>query len=425
MRTELTIDRLSKLGEGVSTHEGRTVFVEGALPGERVVAEIVPDGKILRGDLIEILTPSADRREPRCVLAGTCGGCDWLHADERLQREAKLEIVLSALEHLGGIARGELLVHETVVSPKSWGYRRRAVLHTADGALGFFGRKSHARVPVAVCPALSDPLAKLPGELAVHLAPMLKDVISVNLLAEEERVSFAVYVKGEVRERHVAACELAIRGCSLRGAVIVPEKGPLKLLGKPALRSMSPLYPEVPLYLRPDGFVQANADGNAALVAAAMQALAAEPNDRVLELFCGNGNLTFAAAGLAAEVLAVESSGLALELAQRGAQEGHLDNVRFVQGDADKVCQGLIREGRRFERLLLDPPRAGAAQVAQWARGLGVRQVAYVSCDPGSLARDASELKAAGYRPSSVQVVDMFPQTRHVEAVMAFERISR
>jgi len=204
--------------------------------------------------------------------------------------------------------------------------------------------------------------------------------------------------------------------------VLVPKEGSPRVLGKPALRSYSPLRPEVPLYLRPDAFAQAHAEANVGLVTAAVYELAARDSDSVLELYSGNGNFTFPLAAGSASVLGVESSPVGVEMAQRSAREGGVGNVRFIQGDARKACDGLVAEGRKFDVCLADPPRAGAPGLAKWMTALGVRRVVYVACDPASLARDAAGLVEAGYKPLALQVVDMFPQTHHVEAVMAFER---
>lgn len=422
MRTELSITRLSKLGEGVASLGGRTVFVEGALPGERVVAEVEPSGKVLRGRLIAVVEASPARRDPACPLSAECGGCDWLHAQESLQREAKQEIVLSTLEHLGGFSRAQLGVPEVVVSPRALGYRRRAVLHFSRGKLSFFGRRSHASVAVEHCPALAAPLESLPGKLGPLLSPMAKDVEEVRLLAEGAQAAFAVVLKGPVKERHLALCQAAVRQLALEGAVLVPPSGSIQLVGRPVLRALSPLVPEAPLYLRPDVFAQANAEANVALVAAAVQGLGAGESDEVLELYAGSGNFTFALAGTARGVVAVESAAAAIELAQRTAREAGAANVRFIQGDVTKVCEGLVREGRRFDLLLADPPRSGAPRLRDLAVGLGVRRVVYVACDPASLARDAAGLASAGFHPRRLQIVDMFPQTRHVEVVMTLSR---
>ena len=419
---ELTIDRLGQLGEGVGSYEGRTVFVPGTFPGERVRVRLEQEGKVVRGHLLgDVLAPSPDRRRSPCGLSARCGGCDWLELTEPAQRAAKQEIVLSALEHLGRLKRDGFAVRPLLSAPTDFGYRRRAVLHFLKDDLAYFGRRSHDRVPVSECGALVPVLAGLPGKLGPLLKPVSRDAEEVHLLAEGGKAAFAVMLKGQATPRHVEACEKAVRTLRLEGAVLVSKEGSPRVIGKPVLRSVSPLRPEVPLYLRPDAFSQAHAEANVGLVTSAVYELAPRETDTVLELYSGNGNFTFPLAASAASVLGVESSPAAVELAQRSAREGGVGNVRFHQGDARKVCEGLIREGRRFDMALADPPRTGAPGLARWLKALGVRRVVYVACDPGSLARDAAGLVEAGYKPLALQVVDMFPQTHHVESVMSFE----
>jgi 23S rRNA (uracil1939-C5)-methyltransferase len=378
-------------------------------------------GKVLRGHLRAVVAPGKDRRSSRCPLSAECGGCDWLELSEPAQRAAKQEIVLSTLEHLGHLPRDRFTVRPLLVAPRDFGYRRRAVLHFARGTLAYFGRRSHERVSISECGALTPALAALPGRLAPLLKPLAKDAAEVHLLAEGSKAAFAVMLTGTVTARHVEAAEAAVRALRLEGAVLVPKEGSPRLLGKPALRSVSPLRPEVPMYLRPDAFAQAHAEANVGLVTAAVYELAPRETDSVLELYSGNGNFTFPVAATAGSVLGVESSPVGVELAQRSAREGGVTNVRFIQGDARKVCEGLIGEGQRFERCLADPPRTGAAGLARQVSALGVKRVVYVACDPASLARDAAGLVEAGYKPLALQVVDMFPQTHHVESVMSFE----
>ncbi|MCY1023206.1 class I SAM-dependent RNA methyltransferase [Pyxidicoccus sp. MSG2] len=420
---ELKIERLGQLGEGVASWQGRTVFIPGAFPGDTVRVHLEVQGRVLRGLLRQVVTPGPDRREPQCPYAGECGGCDWLGLAEPAQRAAKQEIVLSTLEHLGHLSRTSFTVRPLLVAPRDWSYRRRAVLHpTGKGTLGYFGRRSHERVPVTECGALTPVLRELPGKLAPLLKPLAKDTEEVLLLAEGDKAAFAVNLTGPVTARHVEAAEAAVRALRLEGAVLVPKEGSPRVLGKPVLRSYSPLRPEVPLYLRPDAFAQAHAEANVGLVTAAVYELAARDGDSVLELYSGNGNFTFPLAAGSASVLGVESSPVGVELAQRSAREGGVGNVRFIQGDARKACDGLVSEGRKFDVCLADPPRTGAPGLAKWMTALGVRRVVYVACDPASLARDAAGLVEAGYKPLALQVVDMFPQTHHVEAVMSFER---
>lgn len=424
MSEPLTILRLSQLGEGVAERDGRSIFVPGGLPGDRVLAEVREDGRVLRAELLELVHPSPKRRASPCGESPCCGGFDWLTLEDGAQREAKREIVLGALEHLGQIPRESLEV-QPLLAGRPLGYRRRAVLHFTRDGLGLFERGSHQRVTVGRCPMLTEPLQDLPGRLAPWLKPLAKDGESVHLLAEGTQVALAVIFKGQVSARHVEAVEAAVSRLKLKGAVLVPKEGSPTLVGKPALRALLPLTPEVPLYLRPDAFAQANAELNVGLVSAALVQLGPTPRDRVLELYSGNGNFTFAVAGLAREVVAVEGAPVSMELARRSAREADVQNVRWIQDDAAKSVKRLMAECERFDLLLADPPRTGAPGIGRWARELGVRRVVYVACDPGSLARDGRELVREGFTPTVLQIADMFPQTRHVESVLSFERAPR
>ncbi len=418
LRAEISIDRLAKSGQGVGRLDGRSVFVDGALPSERVLVEIAAGSKVPRGHLLEVISASASRRASPCPLSERCGGCDWLHLSEEEQRRAKLEIVLSALEHLAGIGRSEIEVLPAQVCARQLGYRRRAVLHLRAGRLCLFGRHSHNSVPLEHCPAMVPRLSELLAPLGAKLSRLEKEATAVHLLAEGDTASFAVFLSGSVRPSQVEICQRAVRELGLKGAVLVPLSGPARLIGEPGLADevASP-----PLRIRPDVFAQANAEANAALRSAVVERLGIRRGERVLELHCGNGNLTFAIAAAGAEVLAVESSASALELARaRGGDEAAA--VRFIQGEAIGVCEALAREGARFDALLADPPRAGVPGIGSAAQKLACRRVVYVSCDPAALARDAENLRACGYWLQVMQLVDMFPQTRHAEVVVGFAR---
>lgn len=416
-RHELVIDRLSKSGEGVAELSGRAVFVPGALPGETVLAEVSETGKALRAELLAILKASLARRPPACSKAGECGGCDWMHLAEDEQVAWKQSIVVSSLERLGGLPPGSYEQLPTIRSARALGYRRRAVLHPTKGRLGFFGKGTHERVEIDRCPALTDALADLPGRLADALGSAAKDLEEVRLLECEGRVAVSFHAKAQVRPRHREVLDALLRDGVIDGGVLVPGegKGTLETVGAPALEEDGLLH-------RPDGFAQANAEVNRALVRSAVDLLDLHGGESVLELYAGNGNFTFPLAERAAQVLAVESAGVSVMLAQAAARRRGVANVRFVQGASEKIADGLVKEAERFDRLLLDPPRAGAPGVGTWASRLLASRVVYVACAPGALARDAADLKAHGFSPIALQVVDLFPQTRHVEAVLAFAR---
>jgi len=416
-RLELAIERLSKSGDGVAHLEGRAVFVPGALPGERVIATLNEGQRALRAELLQVLTPSPARRRPACPLADRCGGCDWMHVEETTQVLEKEQIVVSALEHLGGIDPSRYRRRPTVTSTAAMGYRRRAVLHPADGGLGYFGRRSHERIRVERCPALTPSLEAMPGALGVRLAPMLKDLEELHLLECEGRVALSAHLKGTVRPRHLELLEPLVREGTVDGVVLVPGagKGSLELLGDPVLEERGVLH-------RPDGFAQANAEVNRQLVREAVELLELVGRPSVLELYSGNGNFTFDIAQEAGSVVAVESAAISVQLAQQAARARRIEGLRLVQGDCEKIAEGMVREGRRFDRILLDPPRSGAPGAGRWASRLLASRVVYIACDPAALARDAAGLVSEGYSPLVLELFDLFPQTRHVEAVMAFGR---
>jgi 23S rRNA (uracil1939-C5)-methyltransferase len=425
LEVELSIDRLAKTGEGIGTHLGRSVFVDGGLPGDRVRVEVAQKGPALRGHILSLLAAGDARRVPPCPLSDQCGGCDWLHFWEDRQRAEKLEIVLSALEHMGGVERGTIRVLPSLASQQQMAYRRRAVMHFSGNALCFFGRRSHRLIPIDRCPALTPALQDLPAKLSRLLMDLRQQVREVTLLAEGEETSFALFLKSRSSPRCRELCLRAIRQLGFRGAVLVPEEGAPEALGEPVLSSPCPGRPELKLYHRPDAFAQANAEGNAQLAQSILALLHPQSGERALELYCGNGNLTFALAHRVANVCAVEASSVSLELARRTAAEGRVQNVRFILGRADQICAGLVKERETFDILLADPPRPGARRLAVWAERLNVKKLLYIACDAASLARDAAALRAAAFSPSALQLIDMFPQTHHVEVALVFSSGTR
>jgi 23S rRNA (uracil1939-C5)-methyltransferase len=372
--------------------------------------------------VLEVLEPSPARVTPGCPLADRCGGCDWLHFLPESQRRAREAAVLSALERFGeiDIARLEQL---PALHARDAGTRRRADLRWDGKALGYRTRRTHLDVAIDHCPALVEPLGPLPGRLAPLLAPLGDNLRAVQLVAEGDAVAAALELRGRIKPT-ARAVALGLRRAGLRGIVLVPEDGPSEDIGRPTLRGSAPLRPDIPLFIRPDAFAQGNAEATPLLVECALRLLSPRPTDTALELYAGNGTFSFALSARTASVVAVESSSISTRLAGTAAAAGRVTNVRFVQGDAERTTRGLASEGRQFDVLLADPPRTGAPALARAAHALGVRRVVYVACDAGTLGRDAGALHQAGYEPRSLQLVDMFPGTHHVEAVMSFERNS-
>ncbi len=414
---ELTIDSLAKSGEGVARHSGRAVFVEGALPEETVVALVDFEQKLLKARLRSIAVPSIARRTPICSLATSCGGCQWMHLDYASQIKAKQDIVWSALAHVGEIEPDDVERAPVVRSPSEYGYRRRATFHNVNGLLGFHARASHSLIAVKSCLALTAPLADLPMWLSEQLTSLKKDWVEAQLLECDGHVALSLQLKGGVKDKHRAVAESMVRSRRIDGVLLISDNvsAAPESIGNVVLR-------EDGVFLRPDAFAQGNAAVNRALVSAALDALRVTAVDTVLELYAGNGNFTVPCAQRAKSVVAVESSRVATSLAQQALRSHDIGNVRLIEADADKSMIALTTAQSRFDCLLLDPPRAGAPLVAQWAAALLVRRLVYVACDPVSLARDAKRLGEKGYRLKSIQLFDLFPQTPHIETLATFER---
>jgi 23S rRNA (uracil1939-C5)-methyltransferase len=420
--SSVRVERLGVEGEGIATFQGRALFIAGALPGERVRVKLEPGGKVQRARLEEVLEPSPLRRAPPCALAHRCGGCDWMQLEPTAQVAEKERLVLDALTRLGRIPPGSFRALPTAGTGTDTGTRRRAALHWASGRLGYFGRRSHEAVAVDVCPALVPSLAPLPGVLAGPLEPLGRTLRTVHLLAEGEAISMALTLEGPVRPRAREVALALVRTGLVRGVVLVPPEGHPEEVGRPTLEAAAPGRPELRLRLRADAFAQAQTAGLEVLVDRALVLLAPRMTDSALELYAGNGSFTFALGSRVTSVVAVESSAVALTLAAAAGRTGHAENIRWVQGDARRVCEGLVKEGRGFDVLLADPPRTGAPALAPLARALGVRTLLYVGCDAGSLARDAGRLTEEGFRLEALQLVDVFPNTHHIEALLLFTR---
>ncbi len=422
MAVLLKIEELAWGGDAVARHEGRPVFVKGALPGDLIEVELAQDRRgSVRGQLVRLVEPSPARVQPGCPHFGACGGCQWLSLDRPEQARWKQTLLREALVRIGGVDPEFTRIHPLIASPQALRYRQRARLHLAKGALGFSEEGSHQLVDVQECrllePALEKALLALKAALALEGA--VPRCVDIALACDDKKVSAAFFLSA-FQKSALERVERLVKAVGLAGAVVVVEGAPPKLLGDPVLTFEAAGAPGVALHGRPDLFAQVNRQTNALLVGELLRVLG-KPS-RVLELFAGAGNLTFAMAARGAAVTAIEIAGDSLELARRSAREAKVAGVRFIAGDSLKVARGLAQEGARFDALVLDPPRTGAKGIAEVAAALGVPRIVYISCDPATLARDLKELAGKGFRALAATPVDLFPQTFHVEGVVLLER---
>lgn len=387
---ELTLDSLAFGGEAVGRDAGgRVVFVAGGAPGERVVARVVEDKRTFaRAELVRVIAPGAARVAPPCPIVDRCGGCPWQHVAVEAQRAAKQAIVARALGKLG--AR----VEPIVPSPAALGYRTRARLTARGGAVGFAGRRSHEIVDVDRCLALDPTLDAALQAARRAVGPLLCPEGAIAGLLRDGAVELAVTSgQGADRARLTAAART--------------------LVGQAAIARVTVDDPNAPAA----GFAQANAAQNETLRRLVRESARAG-GLRVLELYAGDGNFT-------RDLAAVASGGVAVEgdrPASARLRAFALPGWQVITDSAAAAVERLAAAGERFDVVVLDPPRAGAADVVARLAALGPARIVYVSCDPMTLARDLATLSRHGFASPIATPVDMMPQTWHIEVVAVVDR---
>ncbi|MVW75291.1 23S rRNA (uracil(1939)-C(5))-methyltransferase RlmD [Pseudomonas xionganensis] len=424
-KQKLTVERLAADGRGISFVEGRTWFISGALAGEQVEARVLgAQGKVVQARVERILSASPERRTEPCVHARVCGGCSLQHMPHADQLALKQRMLAEQLSRLAGLEPREWAA--PLVGPEL-GYRRRARIAVRWDQkakrldVGFRAAASQAIIAINDCPVLVQPLQPILRALPVTLAALAKPQ-AIGHVELFSGTACAVLV------RHTSALPdvdlAALRNfCAEQGAQLW-----LQGKGEPQPdQSVQPLRYAVQgeglsLAYRPGDFVQVNQPVNDAMIAQALDWLTPQADERVLDLFCGLGNFALPLARRVRELVAVEGVQAMVERAAKNAEDNGLGNAHFYQADLSKPLADAAWAKGGFAAVLLDPPRDGALQVVQHVAKLGAARVLYVSCNPATLARDSAELQAQGYRLERAGILDMFPQTAHVEAMALFVR---
>ena len=435
---ELACERMT-YGPDAIAHdaEGRAVFVSGAVAGDRVRAVVDrEEGRWAHARATEVLEPSASRVAPACPYASVCGGCPWAALSYDAQREAKRAAVVDALARVGrlGLDRAEALVAPLVSPSDPWGYRNKVELAVSrEGgkvSLGMHAAGDAGVVRVKKCALLdrkhagavrsvAGALSYLSGSHGLDL-----DRVGVRVSLHTSDVEVALWDRPGPFPRAQAAKVLQDALCPT-SVVRVMQKGPAKarrIAGVECLSgagSWSEVIGAERMRVSAPSFFQVNTKGAEKLVELVTEALDPRPDEEAMDLYCGAGTFTLPLARRAGFVSAVESYGPAVRDLRRNLEAAGLDNVDPIGGDA----------GREFpdtnaDVIVVDPPRAGLAEdVVRRLSEQPARAIAYVSCDPATLARDLARFEEAGtFSPARVTPVDLFPQTFHVECVTLLER---
>lgn len=428
---EAQIESLAHDGKGVAHVDGKATFIHGSLAGERVRFQLT--GRWRRydeGRVVEVLQPSSERVEPRCRQFGICGGCSLQHQDHTAQILAKQRALLEAFEHIGKVSPAEQL--SPLVADSSWGYRRKArlgVRHVPKkgGVLvGFRERSSSKVADIEVCHVLHPKVGQLLPRLRELIDGLsLKEKLPQIEMAMGDEICVLIFRLLESPGREDLD-RLSAFGDAHGVAVYLQEGGPetiQPLNGAGVELSYALPGFDLRLCFLPSDFTQVNSAINRAMTRRAVELLEPDATDKVLDLFCGIGNFTLPLARRAGAVTGVEGDAGLVARAWQNASRNGIANADFFTANLYDTLQGEPWLARRYDKVLLDPPRSGAQEVLAHLPGLGARRILYVSCYPGTLARDAGILvHQLGYRLVSAGVMDMFPHTAHVESMALFER---
>jgi 23S rRNA (uracil1939-C5)-methyltransferase len=424
------VESLDQEGRGVTHVGGKAVFVDGALPGEEV--RFRRTRRRRRHDeaaVVEVLRASPERRTPRCRHFGVCGGCSLQHLAHGAQLAAKGRVVADALARIGGITPGEWL--PPLAGPE-FDYRRRARLgcRYVDGKgkvlVGFRERSSPLLADLAGCEVLAAPLgaqltalSELIGSLGIR-----RRVAQIEVAVGDNAAALVLRVLDEPDDADLER----LRAFEARqGIALYLQPGGLDSV-RPLTAPAVPLRYELAglpagIEFAPTDFIQVNGALNRLMVARAVELLDPRPSDRVLDLFCGLGNFSLPLAQRAAGVDGVEGDAALVARARANAARNGIANASFHTANLAAESQAVDWARARYDLVLLDPPRAGAREILPVATASRPRRLVYVSCHPGSFARDAGILAGQlGYRLAAAGIMDMFPQTSHVETIALFER---
>jgi 23S rRNA (uracil1939-C5)-methyltransferase len=413
------IESVAFKGYGVARIDGKVVFVPYTMTGDEAWVEIAEEKKrYSMARLIQIIEPSPGRVNPPCPYFGTCGGCQWQHIDYSIQGELKKEILGETLKRLGKL--NEIPPISVVPSPKPYDYRVRVQLKVKGKKMGYYHEKSHQIVDVAHCP-ISHPLVnQIIEELREDLDALVRmEEIEINV-SPEERSGVLLFHAHSYDQRAEYFMEELLRSQAILRGIAITQKDGFRFFGDPALNFTIPLSKErdkreLKFRISPGSFSQVNPEQNQRLVQTVLQFSKVDQEDRVIDLYAGAGNLTLSLATEAREVLGIEENRMAFEDAQFNAERNGIKNGHFIRARAEEVLSDWKRETPHL--IVLDPPRTGCKTILDQVVRLKPKKIVYVSCEPTTFARDLGLFSERGYSLQRLSLIDMFPQTYHMETV--------
>jgi 23S rRNA (uracil1939-C5)-methyltransferase len=429
---KVTIESLDQEGRGIAHADGKVIFIEGALTGETVsYASYRKKPSFELAQMTELHRAASIRVQPACAHFGVCGGCSMQHLDARVQVAVKQRILEESLARIGRVKPETML---PAIYGQSWGYRERArisvkyVIKKSKTLVGFHERRSSFVADMQSCEILAPKIAGLIQPLAKLVEGLsIRDKLPQIEVAVGEHVDALVL---RVMAPPSAEDEAALRAFADQHQVQfwLQSKGPETIvpfhpLNAPALSYSLPEF-GITMPFAPGEFTQVNSALNRVMVSRALRLLDPQPDERIVDFFCGLGNFTLPIARSGARVLGVEGSDALVKRAAQNARTNDLSgNTQFAAMNLFEMDEAKLASLGKFDKWLIDPPRDGAMElVKSITPGIAPELIVYVSCNPATLARDAAELVQRGYVLKSAGVMNMFPQTSHVESIAVFEK---
>ena len=426
------IESMSHDGRGVARVDGKATFLWGGLPGEQV------DFRYLNrrrqhdeGVVVSVSEPADMRVKPRCEAFGLCGGCSLQHQHPDEQIASKQKVLLDNLQQIGGVTPAAILPPLRGASP--WGYRRKArlgvkdVLRKGRVLVGFRERGSSLVADITRCEVLHPRVGEKIDALRILVESLSvrQNLPQIEMAMDDSQCVLILRVLEPLSAQDE---QILVDFASQHDVVFYTQSGGPETV-RPLQDAVQLAYrlPDFDLELafEPSDFTQVNTEINRLMVGRAIDLLDLAPSDRVLDLFCGIGNFTLPIARTAGKVVGVEGDAALVARARANARHNALDHVDYFTADLYGELTSESWMQQRFNKALLDPPRSGALQMLPALPRLGIERIVYVSCYPGTLARDAGELvNTHGYQLRKAGVMDMFPHTAHVESIALFERDS-
>jgi 23S rRNA (uracil1939-C5)-methyltransferase len=419
-------------GRGVARAPGKTVFVQGALKGERVkFTRRKKRRNFDEAELLEILRPAPERVAPRCEVFGICGGCSLQHLGSADQLQLKQSVLVDNLQRIGSVEPERLL---EPISESVWGYRRKARLAvkyvTRKGRVlvGYRERNKPYVADMRRCETLHPSVGEHISDLVelIDGLSIREQLPQIEVAVGDNAVAMVFRVLSAPSEEDLSRFSAYQRSSGVQ--VYLQDKGPASIAALPGEAEPEGLYYDLPEFgvsinFTPSDFMQVHADVNRRMIEKAVTLLNPSRDSRVLDLFCGLGNFSLPIATVAREVVGVEFAMDMVERARANARSAGLDNAVFRQADLSAPSDAGAPEWQGFDLVMLDPPRTGASEMMSVLGRVDAKRVLYVSCHPATLARDAHHLvHELGYALTAAGVMDMFPHTSHVESMALFEK---